>query len=939
MKRRSIILLTALSLGLAFSASAQQMPPIPIDEAVRIGKLDNGLTYYIRHNEEPEGQASFYIAQKVGSILEEDNQRGLAHFLEHMCFNGTQNFPGNSLVSYLESIGVKFGAQLNAYTSIDETVYNIDNVPVAAVPESIDSCLLILHDWAGALLLSDEEIDKERGVIHEEWRSRRSPQDRMFELILPKIYPNNKYAHRLPIGTMEVVDNFPYEVLRDYYHTWYRPDQQGIVVVGDVDVDLVEAKIHDIFASLPAKAADAPERLYIPIEDNDTPIIATACDKENPNAISYIFLKHEVVPFEAKSNLDYMLLDYAKELLSIMASFRINEMTQDADPDFLDAGIFDGEFFLSKTCDAFCGVVLYDENQMLRGLTSIYRELLRIVRNGFTPSEYERARTEYLSALETKYNQREKKSSSSYCSEYVRHFIDNEPIPGIETEYALMNQLAPNLPVELVNELVKQLDPTGGKNLVVVNMLPEKDGLTYPSDEEILAALQAVEAEDITPYEEEVIDRPLVSKLRKKGKVKKTSSEEFGFTKYLLSNGVEVYFKQTDFNKDEVLFRAFSQGGTSLYPDEDLPTLRAIGELVEIGGLGDFSTVDLNKALAGKQVRLNASIAGTEEGLSGFSTPKDLETLFQLNYLYFTSIRKDEEAFASWKTKTAASLKNAEAQPTKALSDSLTVNMWSNPERGQSLQYSDLEKVDYDRALAIAKERFSNAADFKFIIVGNVSEEELLPLLTKYLASLPGKSKKESYEIVNGYKKGERYCEFEKSMQNPFVVNYFNYTATSEDYSLRNRLTAELLGSSLELILHEEIREKEGGTYGIFAMAGVDPAPYDAATLTIVYQTDPARYQYLNNRIDEILSEFLVSGPRAVDVEKTKTNLHKDHAVELKENKYWLGAMRTYLKYGVNDVDAFDEILDSITSEDIVRLFDSLIHSGDSAKVIMVGVE
>ncbi|MGN1225638.1 MAG: M16 family metallopeptidase, partial [Candidatus Cryptobacteroides sp.] len=387
MKRRSIFLLTALSLGLAFSASAQQVPPIPIDEAVRIGKLDNGLTYYIRHNEEPEGQASFYIAQKVGSILEEENQRGLAHFLEHMCFNGTQNFPGNSLVSYLESIGVKFGAQLNAYTSIDETVYNIDNVPVAAVPESIDSCLLILHDWAGALLLSDEEIDKERGVIHEEWRSRRSPQDRMFEVILPKIYPNNKYAHRLPIGTMEVVDNFPYEVLRDYYHTWYRPDQQGIVVVGDVDVDLVEAKIHDIFASLPAKAADAPERIYFPIEDNDTPIIATACDKENPNAISYIFLKHEPVPFEAKSTMDYLLVDYAKELISIMASYRINEMTQAADPDFLDAGIFDGEFFLSKTCDAFCGVALYDENQMLRGLTSIYREILRIVRNGFTPSE------------------------------------------------------------------------------------------------------------------------------------------------------------------------------------------------------------------------------------------------------------------------------------------------------------------------------------------------------------------------------------------------------------------------------------------------------------------------------------------------------------------------------------------------------------------------
>lgn len=941
MKQNSILLTTALALGLAFSANAQQMPPIPVDEAVRIGKLENGLTYYIRHNEEPEGQASFYIAQKVGSILEEDDQRGLAHFLEHMCFNGTENFPGNALISYLESIGVKFGAQLNAYTSIDETVYNIDNVPVAKVPESIDSCLLILHDWAGALLLSDEEIDKERGVIHEEWRSRRSAQDRMFEVILPKIYPDNKYAHRLPIGTMEVVDNFPYEVLRNYYHTWYRPDQQGIVVVGDVDVDLVEAKIKDIFSSLPPKAADAPERYYIPIADNQEPIIATASDKENPSAISYIFLKHEAVPNEAKSTLDYLLLDYAKELLSIMASYRINEMTQAADPDFLDAGIFDGEFFLSKTCGSFTGVAVYDESQMLRGISSIYREMLRIVRNGFTASEYERARSEYLSSLETMYNQREKKSSSSYCSQYVRHFIDNEPIPGIENEFALMNQLAPNLPVELVNELVKQLVPEGGKNLVVVNMLPEKEGVSYPSDEEILAALKAVEAEDIAPYVEEVIDRPLIEKLPKAGKLKKTTSEEFGFTKYLLSNGVEVFFKQTDYNKDEVLFKAFSKGGTSLYPDEDLPTLRALNELIEIGGLGEFSSVELSKALAGKQVRLSPSVGSIEESISGSSTPKDLETLFQLNYLYFTSLRKDAEAFASWKTKTAASLKNAESQPTKAFTDSLQTAVWSNPKRAMNLQYSDLESVDYDRALKIAKERFANAADFSFVIVGNISEKELLPLLKKYVASLPANKKKEEYVSLFNYNKGEKVCEFEKSMQNPFVLNCFLYHVDCNDISLRNQLTSELLGSTLGLILHEEIREKEGGTYGINAYSGVDPAPFSIASLQIVYQTDPARYKYLNGRIDEILAEFALNGPRAEDMDKTKTNLHKDHAVELKENSFWMRSFTNYLKYGVNLVDGYDEILDSITSEDIIAMFKSIMmsYNANSTKVIMVGVE
>ncbi len=931
--KKFILSATALLLGVALSA--QQMPPIPVDEAVRMGQLENGLTYYIRHNEEPKGQANFYIAQKVGSILENEDQRGLAHFLEHMCFNGTEHFPGNSLISYLESIGVKFGEQLNAYTSIDETVYNIDNVPVVKYPTAIDSCLWILHDWAGSLLLEDEEIDKERGVIHEEWRSRQNAQMRMFDKILPVVYPNNKYGVRMPIGLMEVVDNFPYEALRSYYHTWYRPDQQGIVVVGDFDVDAVEAKVKEIFSTLPAAPADAPERVYTQVEDNQDPIIVTATDKEQPYAMTYIFVKHPAIPNEAKSTMDYALLQYANDMVSAMAAARISEMTQASDPDFVDAAIMDGDFFLAKTCGAYTGVAIYDETKLLRGVTSLYREMLRIVRNGFTATEYERARADYLASLESAYNQREKKNSASYCSELVRHFIDNEPIPGIENEYAMMSQIVPNIPVEVINQLVAE-EFNIENNLVVVNMLPEKDGLTYPTDDEILDALQAVEAEDITPYEDEVSDKPLISKLRKAGKVKKTEDSLFGYKKLTLSNGVQVYLKSTDLNKDEVLVHAFSQGGSSLYPDKDAITLTSINELIEVGGLGDFNSTELTKALAGKKVGTNPYIGKTEEGINGYSTPKDLETLFQLYYLYFTKLRTDEQAFASWKTKTAATLANAESQPMSAFQDSLVNVVYNNPLRMKNLKYADIDKVDYARAMKIAAERFSNVADFTFVVTGNVDEATLTELVCKYIGSLPGKSKREHYKKIVDFRDGQRTCQFTKQMQDPMVINYFLYNVPME-YNLKNDITTDLLGSTLELILHEEIREKEGGTYGISAYVGINPEPLNKAALQIVYQTDPARYEALNARVEELVNEFTISGPRVEDIAKTKENMRKNHEENIHENSYWATLMTTYLRYGVDLFDHYNETLDSVTADDIKAVLKQFIQANNYTKIIMVG--
>lgn len=930
-------ILSALAVLACAMCFGQQMPPIPIDPAVRIGQLENGLTYYVRHNEEPKGQANFYIAQKVGSILEEEDQRGLAHFLEHMCFNGTKNFPGNNIVKYCESIGVKFGADLNAYTSIDETVYNIDNVPVATFPTAIDSCLLILHDWAGDLLLEGEDIDKERGVIHEEWRSRQNAQMRMLDKILPEIYPGNKYGQRMPIGLMSVVDYFPYDALRAYYKKWYRPDQQAIVVVGDIDVDAVEAKIASIFGSLPAAGPDAAERYYLPIEDNKEPIISIAKDKEQPYAISYIFKKHAAVKPEEKGDLNYIVYYYAMMAADHMVSQRLNEMTEKADPDFIHAGIGTEEFFLAKTEEAYAGTVICDENQLLRGMTSVYREMLRVLRHGFTASEYDRARTEILANLETQFNQREKKTSGEYCREYVRNFIDNEPIMGIEQEFALAQQLAPMIPVEAVNQIVSSvIEPD---NLVVVCMLPDKEGVVYPTEAEVNAALEAVEAEEIAPYEDKVSDEPLIAKEPKAGKVKKTEPVAFGYTKLTLKNGAVVYFRETDFNADEIIFRANSLGGKSLYPDADLVSIANFNELIDVAGLGAFSNPDLKKALTGKKAWLNAGISEYTEYLRGWSTPKDFETLLQLNYLYFTALRSDEESFASWKTKTAAVLANQEAQPMSALQDSLKlINV--RPERAYKLKSADIDKVDYARVMKIASERFANAADFNFIITGAISLEQAKPLIEKYIGSLPAKkNKKESFKLSGAeFRKGALDVKFDRQMGTPMATSFSLFSGDYQ-YNLRNDLAFDLACQTLSMVLLDEIREKEGATYSIGAYGSLNDIPTQQAYMQIVYQTNPEKVEYTEGRVAELLAEFLETGPSAEDLAKAKEYLAKEYKANQTENSYFSGILFDWIRSGVDMDSNYLETLESITIDDAKAALKAIIDQGNTAKIVMVGKE
>ncbi len=935
--KRIVTVIAALAFGLGMMASAQQMPPIPVDPNVKIGKLDNGLTYYIRHNEEPKGQANFYIAQKVGSILEDESQRGLAHFLEHMCFNGTEHFPGNGVVKYCESIGVKFGADLNAYTSIDETVYNIDNVPVAKVPSAVDSCLWILHDWADGLLLTDEDIDGERGVIHEEWRSRQNAQMRLYEKILPEIYPNhNKYGERLPIGLMEVVDNFPYKVLRDYYEKWYRPDNQGIVVVGDIDVNEVEGKIKEIFGTI-ATPVNPAERYYVQIEDNDETIVSMATDKEFPYAQTFLFWKHDAYPVEMRGDMNYLVYKYATVMASMMLNERLEEFSQLPEPPFMMAQFgSDEDYFLAKTKKSYMGIVVCGEDQLKNAVATIWREILRAKRGGFTASEYERARAEYMSQVESAYNSREKKSSASYCAEYVRHFIDNEPVMSQEEELALSQQLCPNIPVEVINQLFGSLVEEG-KNIVLACMLPEKEGVTYPTADEMKKMLADVAAEEIEAYQEEVSNEPLLAQIPTGGKIVKSKADKFGYTMYKLSNGATVYVKPTDFNKDQIILRAYSQGGTSLYPESEALTLKNIGLFTE-GGVGNFSSTALTKALAGKQVGVNPYINFYEEGMRGNSTPKDFETMLQLAYLYFTAQRTDADAFKSWQNKTRAQLLNAEKQPMTALQDTLTRALYNNNPRATQMKAADVDNVDYARVMQIAKERFANAADFTFIFTGAIDEQTMLPLIAQYIGSLPAQGKKEkAREVGMGFTKGMQDKVFAKEMEVPMAVVVYMETAKGKN-GLKNDLTLDIAHQILDIIYTEEIREKEGGTYGVSTAGGLNQRPKETdAYLQIVYQTSPESYERLNKRIEELLGEFVQNGPSEANMKKVKDYMHKTYQDNLRQNGYWSGEMYYWNKFGIDEVTDYEKVLDSITTEDVRKAIDNILKQRNQTRVIMYG--
>ena len=919
-------------------AVAQQMqfPPLPVDKNVRIGQLDNGLTYYIRHNKLPENRAEFYNAQKVGSILEEPQQRGLAHFLEHMAFNGTKNFPGDDkglgVIPWCETVGIKFGTNLNAYTSIDETVYNISNAPIDRTGV-LDSCLLILHDWSNYILLKDDEIDKERGVIREEWRSRNSGMLRVYTDLLPTIYQGDKYADCMPIGSIDVINNFPYKDIRDYYHKWYRPDLQGIVIVGDIDVDTVEAKLKAVFADV-QKPVNPAERTYYPVTDNKEPIVAIGTDKEVDDPSIEIYFKQDATPDSEKNNVGYLASQYMTSMISSMLNARLSELVQSANPPFTRASSYYSDFFVAKTKEAFALSASSKADGIETALKTLLQETERARRFGFTESEYARARANYLQSLESAYNEREKTKHGSYVREYVQNFLNGEPIPGIEAEYAMMNQLAPNIPLQAMNMVMQQLVPDS--NQVVIIAGPAKEGLKYPTKEEVINLLKGMKDLDLQAYVDKVSDEPLMKEAPKGGKIiSEKEGDIYGSTKLVLSNGVTVYVKKTDFKADEIRMKGTSLGGKSIFPDKDALNFAVMDNVIAVGGLGNFSQVDLTKVLAGKKVSVNAGLGATTENVFGTCSPKDFETMMQLTYLTFTAPRKDAEAFESFKNRMKAQLESAQANPLSSINDSLQKAMYNNHPRVVMMKPEMVDQIDYDRILEMYNDRFKDASDFTFYFVGNIDLETAKPLIAEYLGALPAINRKETFKDTKmSIRKGVYKNEYAKEQQTPTATIVFLYSGKAP-YTLKNDILLSFATQVLDMVYTEEVREKEGGTYGVNCFGDLQKYPKEQLLLQIVFQTDPAKKDKLAGIVVDELKKLAAEGPSDVHLQKVKEYMLKKYADNQKENGYWMNNLNDYFYYGMDMTEGYTDIVNSITAKDIQKFVSDLLKQGNEIEVTM----
>lgn len=919
-------------------AVAQQMqfPPLPVDKNVRIGQLDNGLTYYIRHNKLPENRAEFYIAQKVGSILEEPQQRGLAHFLEHMAFNGTKNFPGDDkglgVIPWCETVGIKFGTNLNAYTSIDETVYNISNAPIDRTGV-LDSCLLILHDWSNYILLKNDEIDKERGVIREEWRSRNSGMLRVYTDLLPTIYQGDKYADCMPIGSIDVINNFPYKDIRDYYHKWYRPDLQGIVIVGDIDVDTVEAKLKAVFADV-QKPVNPAERTYYPVADNKEPIVAIGTDKEVDDPSIEIYFKQDATPDSEKNNVGYLASQYMTSMISSMLNARLSELVQSANPPFTRASSYYSDFFVAKTKEAFALSASSKADGIETALKTLLQETERARRFGFTESEYARARANYLQSLESAYNEREKTKHGSYVREYVQNFLNGEPIPGIEAEYAMMNQLAPNIPLQAMNMVMQQLVPDS--NQVVIIAGPAKEGLKYPTKEEVINLLKGMKDLDLQAYVDKVSDEPLMKEAPKGGKIiSEKEGDIYGSTKLVLSNGVTVYVKKTDFKADEIRMKGTSLGGKSIFPDKDALNFAVMDNVIAVGGLGNFSQVDLTKVLAGKKVSVNAGLGATTENVFGTCSPKDFETMMQLTYLTFTAPRKDAEAFESFKNRMKAQLESAQANPLSSINDSLQKAMYNNHPRVVMMKPEMVDQIDYDRILEMYNDRFKDASDFTFYFVGNIDLETAKPLIAEYLGALPAINRKETFKDTKmSIRKGVYKNEYAKEQQTPTATIVFLYSGRAP-YTLKNDILLSFATQVLDMVYTEEVREKEGGTYGVNCFGDLQKYPKEQLLLQIVFQTDPAKKDKLAGIVVDELKKLAAEGPSDVHLQKVKEYMLKKYADNQKENGYWMNNLNDYFYYGMDMTEGYTDIVNSITAKDIQKFVSDLLKQGNEIEVTM----
>ena len=885
--------------------------PIPFSPEVKKGVLSNGMTYYIRNNGKPADKVELRLVVNAGSILEDDDQRGLAHFMEHMNFNGTKNFKKNELVDYLQSIGVKFGAHLNAYTSFDETVYIL---PIPSDdPEKLEKGFQILEDWAHNALLTDEEIDKERGVVLEEYRLGQGANERMMQKYLPKMMYGSKYAERLPIGTKTNLENFDYESIRRYYKDWYRPDLMAVMAVGDVDVATLEAKIKEHFEKIPA--ADKPRsRETFELPNHDETFISVESDKEASFTQVRVMFKDEdnVTPETTIADFRQSMVE---RLFSQMINNRLEELTNSPNPPFVFGSSYHGGTF-ARTKEAYQSFAMTSETGQANALKTLLEENERVKQHGFFEGEFKRAKKDILARMEKQYKDRDKMESNRIIGEYVRNFLEQEPMPGIEWEFEFFKQNLPKVTLGEVNALVD--DYIKDDNRVIILTGPEKEGVEKVTEAEVKTILSAVSEATLEPYKDEAVAESLMAEMPKPGSISDyTKNDKLGTTTLTLSNGAKVTYKVTDFKNDEVLFDAFSYGGSSLYDLEDYKaTVFANGGLTE-AGINGFDKTEMGKMMSGKIASVRPSIGTYSENMSGSASPKDLETLFQMVHLYFTSLNKDEEAYASFIEKQKAFIGNMMASPQFYFQNEMGKFMYGDSPRYTGFPTTEkLDAADYDLAYEKYKERFADAGDFHFYFVGNIDEKQLVNLSETYLASLPGKNSNEMYE-VDDFRPltGMHEKIIEKGEDPKSAVRITYHGPTEYDEKEDHALTS--LGEILSIKLIEQLREEEGGVYGAGARGNISKMPYGWYSFNISFPCGPENVDKLKAAALAEVEKLVKEGPTEKDLEKVKKAQIIDYKEDLKQNRYWLNALRTadYQKSDATKLLDFESNVNAMTTD------------------------
>ncbi|WP_418676487.1 M16 family metallopeptidase [Alistipes dispar] len=922
----------------AGSAMAQfdPMQPIPADKEVRTGRLDNGLTYYIRHNEKPKGQADFYILHNVGAIQEEDDQQGLAHFLEHMAFNGTKNLPGKQLIEYLETVGVKFGYNLNAGTSWDQTVYNISDVPTSR-QGIIDSAMLILHDWSHFIALRPEEIDSERGVIMEELRTRDGASWRSTMKLLQALGKGTRYEHRNLIGYLDGLKSFEHDALERFYKKWYRPDYQAIVIVGDLDAEATEARLKSLMADIPAPAADAAQKEVIVVPDNEEPIVSIYTDPEMQGSRVQLFIKRPAMPTQMNDKVAWEVVNVIESFLTTMENARLQEIAMQPDAPFLGAGMGSGDVIgIIPTLNATAFTAMTQDGKLAEGFEALYTEMEKIRRHGFTQSEFERAQENLMRQVERTYANRNDRTNEQFVNIYLENYRKNEPMPDAETEWKLDSMLIKMLNVETVNAFAKEtIQPT---NQVIVITAPEKEGIENPTEEEILAIREKVTASEIEAYEDDVVKEPLIPEgTQLKGSpVKKTvENKEYGATVWTLANGTQIVVKPTKFKADEVRMNAQSKGGLSILPDAEYYMGEMMPAVSSMSGVGKFSATELRKQLSGKSATVQPSVGEYASAVNASCSPKDIETMLQLVYLNFTQPRFDRNDYDNLMKMLRTQLENAKSNPDFLMQEKVIDVLYGHNPRRQVISTELLDEFSFEALPAIYKKLYPDGNSFRFTFVGNIDPETLKPLVEKYIGSIPASKKPMTFADDKAYPvKGEVTEDFSTPMQQPKVS--VNYTFTGDmDYSLENKAALSFLTQALNSRYLVSIREEKGGTYGVQVYGSTDWIPRETYTMTIAFDTNAEMADKLCEIILKELRTIAEEGPLTEDIEKHREFMLKNWKNSLDENGPWMQYLQAKYGSGLDYLAGQEQAIRSLTNADVQALAKKILDDGNMVKVVM----